>query len=156
MCVFFSHSFWTSSSLDVPAGVTQEEGHTEFLIHLLSAVRALIFSREGFSHSFPSSTVKSNFVLCTNDLIVLHPLGIFILFFSFLVRKIPYVHVNPRKYIFSIFLSYTSTPKKVAHRRGPQKKNHVRTSALKKKMHMEGSSTSPAQAYSIWPVMSVK
>ena len=29
--------------LDVPAGVTQEEGYTEFLIHLLSAVRALIF-----------------------------------------------------------------------------------------------------------------
>ena len=43
LCVFFSHSFWTSSSLDVPAGVTQEEDHTEFLIHLLSAVRALIF-----------------------------------------------------------------------------------------------------------------
>ena len=32
-CVFSSHSFWTSSSLDVPAGVTQEEGHTGFLIH---------------------------------------------------------------------------------------------------------------------------
>ena len=44
VCVFFSsHSFWTSSSLDVPAGVTQEEGHTGFLIHLPSAVRALIF-----------------------------------------------------------------------------------------------------------------
>ena len=43
VCVFSSHSFWTSSSLDVPAGVTQEEGHTELLIHLLSAVRALIF-----------------------------------------------------------------------------------------------------------------
>ena len=43
MCVFSSHPFWTSSSLDVPAGVTQEEGHTGFLIHLLSAVRALIF-----------------------------------------------------------------------------------------------------------------
>ena len=41
-CVFSSHSFWTSSSLDVPAGVTQE-GHTGFFIHLLSAVRALIF-----------------------------------------------------------------------------------------------------------------
>ena len=41
--VFSSHSFWTISSLDVPAGVTQEEGHTGFLIHLLSAVRALIF-----------------------------------------------------------------------------------------------------------------
>ena len=43
VCVFSSHSFWTSSSLDVPAGVTQEEGHTGFLIHLSSAVRALIF-----------------------------------------------------------------------------------------------------------------
>ena len=41
--VFCSHSFWTSSSLDVPAGVTQEEGHTGFLIRLISAVRALIF-----------------------------------------------------------------------------------------------------------------
>ena len=38
-----SHPFWTSSSLDVPAGITQEEGHTGFLIHLSSAVRALIF-----------------------------------------------------------------------------------------------------------------
>ena len=43
LCVFSSHLFWTSSSLDVPAGVTQEEGHTGFLIHLPSAVRALIF-----------------------------------------------------------------------------------------------------------------
>ena len=43
VCVFSSHSFWTSSSLDVPARVTQEEGHTEFLIHLLSAVRASVF-----------------------------------------------------------------------------------------------------------------
>ena len=43
VCVLSSHSFWTSSSLDVPAGVTQEEGHTGFFTHLLSAVRALIF-----------------------------------------------------------------------------------------------------------------
>ena len=43
MCVFCSRSFWTSISLDVPAGVTQEEGHTGFLIHLLSTVRALLF-----------------------------------------------------------------------------------------------------------------
>ena len=48
--------------MDVPAGVTQREGNTGFSIHLLSAVLALIFSREEFSHSFPSSTVKSNFV----------------------------------------------------------------------------------------------
>ena len=43
VCVFSSHSFWTSSSLDVLAGVTQEEGHTGFSIHLPSAVRAFIF-----------------------------------------------------------------------------------------------------------------
>ena len=41
VCVFSSHSFWTS--IDVPAGVTQEEGHTGFLTHLLSAVHALSF-----------------------------------------------------------------------------------------------------------------
>ena len=29
--------------VDVPARVTQEEGHTGFLIHLVSAVHALIF-----------------------------------------------------------------------------------------------------------------
>ena len=29
--------------MDVTAGVTQEEGHTGFLFHLLSPVRALIF-----------------------------------------------------------------------------------------------------------------
>ena len=41
VCVMFSsHSFWTSSSLDVPAGVTQEKGRTGFLSHLLSEVHA--------------------------------------------------------------------------------------------------------------------
>ena len=43
VCVFSSRSFWTSHSLDVPAGVTQEEDHTGFLFHLPSAVRAFIF-----------------------------------------------------------------------------------------------------------------
>ena len=43
VCVFFPFILRTSSSLDVPAGVTQEEGHTGFLIRLLSAVRALVF-----------------------------------------------------------------------------------------------------------------
>ena len=43
VCVFSSHLFWTSNSLNVPAGVTQEEGHTGFLIHLPSAVHAFIF-----------------------------------------------------------------------------------------------------------------
>ena len=42
VCVFSSHSFWTSSSLDVPARVTQD-----FSSNLLSAVRALIFLARG-------------------------------------------------------------------------------------------------------------
>ena len=43
VCVFLSHLFWTSSSLDVPAGVIQEESHTGFFIHLPSAVHTFIF-----------------------------------------------------------------------------------------------------------------
>ena len=43
VCVFSSHLFWTSSSLDVPAEVAQEEGHTGFLIRLPSAAHAFIF-----------------------------------------------------------------------------------------------------------------
>ena len=41
--MFSSRLFWTSSSLDVPAEVTHEEGHIGFLIHLPSAVHAFIF-----------------------------------------------------------------------------------------------------------------
>ena len=43
VCVFSSHLFRTSSSLDVAVGVTQEGGHTRFIIHLPPAVRTLIF-----------------------------------------------------------------------------------------------------------------
>ena len=47
--------------VDEPAGVTQEEGRTGFLD--LPSRRCLpsFSSREGFSRSFPSSTVTSNF-----------------------------------------------------------------------------------------------
>ena len=93
VCVFSSHSFWTSSSLDVPARVTQEEGHTGFLIHLLFAVRAFIFSREKDS-AVPFPRRLRSRILCTNDLIVLHPLGILILLFSFLVRKIQFAGIE--------------------------------------------------------------
>ena len=77
MCVFSSHSFWTSSSLDVPAGVTQEEGHTGFFIHLPSAVRALIFLARRIQ-PFLSLVDREVELLCTNDLIVPHSLGIFV------------------------------------------------------------------------------
>ena len=48
--------------MDVPTGVAQEEGHIGFLIHLLSAVHALIFLARGFSHSFhlPGSNSRPN------------------------------------------------------------------------------------------------
>ena len=77
-CVFCSHSFWTS--IDVPAGVTQEEGNTGFSIHLLSAVLALIFLARRIQ-PFLSLVDREVEFLCTNDLIVLHPLGIFIFIF---------------------------------------------------------------------------
>ena len=72
VCVFSSHSFRTSSSLDVPAGVTQEKGHTEFFIHLLSAVRAtpkeetyLQGRRSSPTHRFThTSWVSRRLLLC--------------------------------------------------------------------------------------------
>ena len=64
-----------------PAGVTQEEGHTGFLIHLPSAVLALIFLARRIQPFFSFVDREVDF-LCTNELIVLHfLLGIFFLFF---------------------------------------------------------------------------
>ena len=80
--MFSSHSFWTSSSLDVPAGVTQKEGNTGFLIHLVSALRALIFLARRIQTFLSLVDRDVEFlILCTNDLIALHPLGIFIFVF---------------------------------------------------------------------------
>ena len=93
MCVFSSHSFWTSSSLDVPAGVTQEEGHTRFLIHHLPAKRALIFlarriqpflSVVGREVEFCELTIESFSTLW----------ALLFLFFCFLVRKIPFAGIE--------------------------------------------------------------
>ena len=64
VCVFSSHSFWASSSLDVPVGVTQEEGHTGFLIHLLSAVRALIFLARRIQPFLSLVDCEVDFFLC--------------------------------------------------------------------------------------------
>ena len=94
MCIVFSsHSFWTSSSLDVPAGVTQEDGHTGFFIHLLSAVRALIFLARRIQPFLSLVGREVEFCVLTT-LIVLHPLGIIYFFCSFLVRKIPFAGVE--------------------------------------------------------------
>ena len=78
VCVFSSHSFWTSSSLDVPVGVTQEEGHTGFIIHLLSAVRALISLARRIQPFLSLVHREVEFCVLTIYLIVLHPFCIFI------------------------------------------------------------------------------
>ena len=93
VCVFSSHSFWTSSWLDVPAGVTQAEGHTEFFIHLLSAVRALIFLARRIQ-PFLSRVDRKVGICVLTTLIVLHSLGISISVFLFLSEKIPFAGVE--------------------------------------------------------------
>ena len=82
--VFSSHLFWTSNSLDVPAGVTQEEGHTGFFTHLPSAVRALIFLARRIQPFL--SIVDRKVEFCV--LIVLHLLGIYFLLLSQRVRSL--------------------------------------------------------------------
>ena len=54
LCVCF-HSIYSghTSSLDVPAGVTQEEGHTGFLIHLLPSGCHLFHFREVVCPALP-------------------------------------------------------------------------------------------------------
>ena len=80
--------------MDVPAGVTQEEGHTGFLIHLPSAVRALIFVARRIQPFLSLVDSEVEFCVLTN-LIVLHQLGIFFFcFFLFLVRKIPFAGIE--------------------------------------------------------------
>ena len=61
--------------MDVPAGVTQEEGHTGFLIHLLSAVHALIFLARRIQPILSLVDREVEFCVLT-ILIVLHALGI--------------------------------------------------------------------------------
>ena len=66
--------------LGVPAGVTQEEGHKGFLIHLLSAVLALIFLARRIQLFLSLVDREVEFCVLT-ILITLHLLGIFIFIF---------------------------------------------------------------------------
>ena len=88
VCVLSSYLFWTSGLWTYQPGphrrkVTQDFSSTFLLLCLHS-----FFSREVFSRSFPSSTVKSNF--CVPTQINRSPLvGHFFFFFPFLSGKIP-------------------------------------------------------------------
>ena len=92
VCVFFPFI------LDIKFVGRTSRGHTggrshRFLIHLLSAVRALIFLARRIQPFLSLVDCEVEICVLTN-LIVLHPLGIFILFFSFLVRKIPFAGIE--------------------------------------------------------------
>ena len=87
--MFSSHSFWTSSSLDVPAGVTQE-GHTGFLLHL-SAVRALIFLARRVQPFL--SLVDREVEFCVLTIQSFSTRWAFLVF-SFSVRKIPFAGIE--------------------------------------------------------------
>ena len=71
--------------MDVLAGVTQEEGHTGFLIHLLSAMLALIFLAKMIQPFLSLVDREVEFCVFIDNSIVLHLLRIyFILFCIFL------------------------------------------------------------------------
>ena len=65
MCIFFP-SILDVRLVDVPAGVTQAEGHTGFLIHLPSAVLAFIFLARRIQ-TFLSLVDREDELLCTNE-----------------------------------------------------------------------------------------
>ena len=76
VCVLSSYLFWTSGLWTYQPRSHRKKVAQDFSTFLLRCL-ASFFSREGLCCSFPSSTVKSNFVYYHIDLIVLHLLGIF-------------------------------------------------------------------------------
>ena len=112
VCVFSSHLFWTSSSLDVPVGVTQEEGHTGFLIHLPSAVRALTFLARRIQPFL--SLVDREAEFCVLTIESFSTCWAFYFHFYFLVRKIPFTgirtHVPTCHKVARLLLSYRGCP----------------------------------------------
>ena len=88
VCVFFP--FILDIKLDVPAGVTQEQGHTGFFIHLPSVVRALIFLARRIQPFLSLVDREVKFCVLRFDRSPL--VGHFI--FYFLVRKIPFTGIE--------------------------------------------------------------
>ena len=79
--------------MDVPAGVTQEEGRKGFLTRLLSAVHAFIFLARRIQPFLSLVDREVEFCVLT-ILIVLTRWAFLFLFFSFLVRKIPFAGIE--------------------------------------------------------------
>ena len=67
--------------MDVLAGVTQEEGHTGFLIHLPSAMLALIFLAKMIQPFLSLVDREVEFCVFIDNSIVLHLLRIYLILF---------------------------------------------------------------------------
>ena len=79
--------------MDVPAGVTQEEGRTGFLIHFLSAVQTLVFLARRIQPFL--SIVDREVEFCVLMIKSFSTRWAFLfLFFKFLVRKIPFAGIE--------------------------------------------------------------
>ena len=79
--------------MDVPAGVTQEEGNTGFSIHLLSAVLAFIFLARRIQPLL--SLVDGEVEFCVLTIQSFSTRWAFLFsFFSFSVRKIPFAGIE--------------------------------------------------------------
>ena len=92
VCVFFP------SILDIKFVGRTSRGHTGGRSHMIFnppsfCGACLDFCREKDS-AIPFPRRPWSRILCTNELIVLHPLGIFILVLKFLVRKIPFAGIE--------------------------------------------------------------
>ena len=84
--------------LDIKFVGRTSRGHTGGRSHRIShppsfCGMCLNFTREKDS-AIPFPRRPGSRILCTNDSIVLHPLGIFFFFFSFQVRNIPFPEVE--------------------------------------------------------------
>ena len=92
VCVFFP------SILDVKFVGRTSRGHTGGRSHRIFHPPSFCGACLGFCHekdsAIPFPRRPRSRILCTNELIVLHPLGIFILVFLFLVRKIPFAGIE--------------------------------------------------------------
>ena len=106
VCVFFPFI------LDIKFVGRTSRGHTGRRSHRIShppfCGASLNFSREKDS-AIPFPRRPWSQILCTNDLIVLHPLGILFSFFSFSVRKISSAgieHSSQRVRGYMVPLSY--------------------------------------------------
>ena len=95
MCVYV---FFTSFIRDIKFVGRTSRGHTGGRSHRISHPPSicgtyLTFFREKDS-AIPFPRRPWSRILCANDLIVLHLLGIFVYIFVFLVRKIPFAGIE--------------------------------------------------------------